>query len=66
MVGATGDVKSTVEIRGPACGIALTTPGRNRVLYCPLAGRPVHNSTVADTFRSNRNVGRNTWHYKEE
>ena len=47
--GATGDVKSTVETRGPAAAIALTTPGRNRVLYCPLAGRPGHNSSVADT-----------------
>ena len=52
-------------MRGPAGGIALTTPGRNRVLYCPLAGRPGHNSRVADTVRRYRDLGRNTWHYKE-
>ena len=53
-----------------AGGIALATPGRNRVLHCPLAGIPGHNSSVVETgggrYRERyQDVGRNTWHYKE-
>ena len=55
-----------MEFRGQAGGIALTTCGRNIVLYCSLVAIPGHNSTVAGTFRSYRDVGRNTWHYKEK
>ena len=55
-----------MEFRGVAGGIVLTTRGRNMVLYCSLGARPGHNSTVADTSRSYRDVGSNTWHYKEK
>ena len=49
-----------------AAGInALTALGRNRVLCCPLAGRPGHMSSVADTVRSDRDVDRDTWHCTE-
>ena len=55
-----------MEIRGQAGGIVLNTRGRNIVLYCSLMARPGHNSAVANTSRNYRDVGRNTWHYKEK
>ena len=65
--GATHDAcKSTLEFRGQAVDIVLTTWGRNVVLYCSLVTKPGHNSIVADTLRRYRDVGRNTWHYKEK
>ena len=66
VVGATGEAsKSTVEFRGQAGVIALTARGSDIVQLCPLAGRPGHISSVADTVGSHCDVGRNTWHCKE-
>lgn len=59
-------VKATTEARGLTADVAVIAKGCHCVLDSTQTGRPRDKSSAVGAVHFNRDVGRNTWHCRQE